>query len=80
MAAAVLAAPSDAVAPPAPAAASSKPAPKGSDRVCWDEKPTGTHFPIRVCATRDELEQRQRRDQDAMSQKPRNEAQGGFHP
>ena len=30
----------------APAPAATAPAkPKGSDRICWDEKPTGSHFP-----------------------------------
>jgi len=80
MAAAVLAAPQASAAPPnaAVAAAPHKSAPSGSDRVCWDEKPTGTHFPIHVCANRDELELRRRRDQDALNQKPRNESAGAF--
>ena len=38
--------------------------PKGTDIVCWEEVPAGTHFTKRVCSTRDEREIRTRQDQD----------------
>jgi hypothetical protein len=53
----------------APAAASAPatppPAKKAKDQViCWDETPTGTLFTKHVCATREQLEERRRNDQD----------------
>jgi hypothetical protein len=65
--------------PAAAAAAPAKPKAKGSDRICWEEMPTGSHYPKRYCATRDELETRAQRDQDALNQKGRNPGAGsGF--
>ena len=61
---------------PAPAAAPAKP--KGSQMVCWEEEITGSHYPKRVCSTRDELEARQRQDQQAISQRPRAPTTGAF--
>ena len=37
---------------------------KKPEKICWDETPTGTRFSRRVCATREELDQRRRDDQD----------------
>jgi hypothetical protein len=87
MAAFVLAAAADTT--PAPAAATGsattpvaaapqKPKPKGSDTVCWTEQVTGSHYPRRYCSTRAELEQRQRRDQEAIAQHGRAPTGGAF--
>ncbi|THD77636.1 MAG: hypothetical protein E7812_12800 [Phenylobacterium sp.] len=63
----------------APAAAAAAPAkPKGAQMVCWEEEVTGSHYPHRVCTTRDELEARQRQDQQAISQHSRTNNSGGF--
>ncbi len=47
-------------APPPTAAAAPAPAePKkknGAERICWDERPTGSHVTTRMCATRDEID------------------------
>ena len=68
-------------APPAAAAAAPKPQAKGSDQVCWEEMPTGSHYPKRYCASRDELQARQQRDQDALNQKGRSPGAGSsFKP
>jgi hypothetical protein len=49
----------------APAAPAVKTAKQSKDQVvCWDETPTGTRFSKRICATRAELDQRRRDDQD----------------
>lgn len=64
-----------------PAASSqehAKPQPRDTDRVCWQEKPTGTHITKTVCSTRGELEQRQRQDQAALSQQPRYAPKSAF--
>lgn len=57
-----------ATAPAAPAssvqAAADQAAPKKAEKICWDEAPTGTRFSHRVCATREQLDQRRRDDQD----------------
>ncbi|HEX3699793.1 MAG TPA: hypothetical protein VHV27_03875 [Phenylobacterium sp.] len=63
------------VAAPAPAA---KPKPKGSQMVCWEEQITGSHYPHRICETRDEVEARQRADQEAIAQHGRASTSGGF--
>lgn len=63
-------------APPNPAHA--KPQPRDTDRVCWQEKPTGSHITKTVCTTRGELEQRRRQDQAALSQQPRYVPPKGF--
>jgi hypothetical protein len=49
-----------------PPAAEAKPASKKAkdDQVCWEETPTGTRFPQRYCADRQELKERTLRDQD----------------
>ena len=58
-----------------------KPKAKGSDQVCWEEMPTGSHYPKRYCASRDELAARAQRDQDALAQKGRSPGAGsGFKP
>jgi hypothetical protein len=36
------------------------------DMVCWDQTPLGTRFSKRVCATRGDLDDRRRRDQDLV--------------
>lgn len=68
----------------APAAAAApgpaKPKAKGSDQVCWEEMPTGSHYAKRYCATRDELETRQQRDQDALNQRGRSPSPGAMKP
>jgi hypothetical protein len=62
-----------------PAAAPAKPEPKPTDRICWREQPTGSHFSRLVCASRQEIDDRQRRDREALERKPRN-APSGFTP
>ena len=58
-------APGSAATPPLAGGASAAPAPKPKpEKICWDETPTGTHFSHRMCATRDQLEQRRHDDQD----------------
>ena len=55
----------DAASGPAAPATAAPPVKKAKDQViCWDETPTGTRFSHRVCATREQLEQRRRDDQD----------------
>jgi hypothetical protein len=49
--------------PPAAVQPAATPAPK-SEKICWDETPTGTRFSHKVCATREQLDQRRRDDQD----------------
>lgn len=53
--------PSPAAAPTPPNAVSARPVkkPDGQERVCWEEKPTGSHLAKTICATRDELERAQ---------------------
>jgi len=58
----------------APAAAPGKKAPGPDDKVCWNEEPTGSHLPHRVCATRAERDQMQREAQESLR---RNERSGG---
>lgn len=48
---------------PATVQAAATPTPK-SEKICWDETPTGTRFSHKVCATREQLDQRRRDDQD----------------
>jgi hypothetical protein len=62
----------------APAAVASKA--KGSDKVCWDEAPTGSHYTRRYCATRDELEQREKQDKDLLNQHTRTTGKRGIGP
>lgn len=64
-----------AAAPP-PAAA---PKPAKSDKICWDETPLGTRFSQRVCATRQELDDRRRLDQDMITRRQYNPTQGLPH-
>jgi hypothetical protein len=59
----------------APAKSNAKP-----ERVCWDEKPTGSHFPQHYCATREELERRAQQDKDALDNHARIQPQGGLKP
>jgi hypothetical protein len=63
---------------PAPAAAAQKPKAKDTDTVCWTEAVTGSHYPHRVCSTRAELEERQRRDQQAIADHGRAPTGGAF--
>jgi hypothetical protein len=66
--------------PPAPAAAptpaqgaqaaAQPPKKRGDERICWEETPTGTRFSHRVCATRAEIDERRRHDQDWKMQGP----------
>jgi hypothetical protein len=73
-------APEGGAAPAAVAAAPAKPKAKGSEQVCWQEMPTGSHYPKRYCATRDELDLRSQQDRDAISQRGRSPTSGGFKP
>ena len=75
-----------AAAPATPAAAAAaapeaaQPKPKGSERVCWSERPTGSHMLQTVCGTRDELDAIQRSAEDGLRNKPRNSPPpGAFH-
>lgn len=80
LAAAEPAAADTAAAAPAPVSAVTvKPKPK-SDKVCWDEKPTGSHMPTHVCVTKAEWDERQRQDQKAISDTRRVGAKGSFGP
>lgn len=36
-----------------------------TEKICWNEAQTGTRFSHKVCATREQLDQRRRDDQDA---------------
>jgi len=66
---------------PAAAAAPAKPEkPKGSDRVCWDERPTGSHVSKHFCASRDELEKMQHDGQEAVASRARAQPPGGLGP
>jgi hypothetical protein len=70
----------DAAAPVSAVTVKAKPEKKKSDRVCWDEKPTGSHFPTHVCVSREEFEARQRADQDAVASGRRVPPRGGLGP
>jgi hypothetical protein len=82
MSAAVLLAAAETPTPPAGAdapAAAAKPKNKDMELVCWQEKPTGSHFTKRVCTTRIERERMERQGQQAIGDHPRTGArQGGF--
>jgi hypothetical protein len=52
-----------AAAPP-PQKAAAEPQKPQPDKVCWDETPTGTRFSHKVCATREQIDQRRHDDQD----------------
>jgi hypothetical protein len=72
--AAVESAPQSAVAPSAapaaPTAAESAAAPKkpdGSEKVCWEEHPTGSHLSKTICATRDQLERERQEANESLS-------------
>ena len=60
--------PTDAAPQPAAQPAAAQPAAPAktskTDKICWDETPTGTRFSHRVCATREDIDQRRRDDQD----------------
>jgi hypothetical protein len=53
--------------PVAVAAAAPEKKHKGSDRVCWEERPTGSHVTTHVCATRDQLDDAQHAGQALVS-------------
>ena len=54
--------------------------PKGTDVVCWEETPAGTHFSKRVCSTRDDRELRTRQDQEMLDRvRGRNGSPGGMN-
>ena len=60
--------PAPAASPPAAkAAAPARPKAKAPAMTCWDERPTGSHVPQRICATREELDKAQRDGQDAVT-------------
>ena len=67
-----------AAAPPAAQAKADKP--KGSDKVCWDERPTGSHVSKHFCATRDEVEKMQHDGQEAVASRARAQPPGGLGP
>jgi hypothetical protein len=47
------------------------------DRTCWVEKPAGSHIPMPICATPEELEKAQRDGRDAVTGELRS-SRGGF--
>jgi hypothetical protein len=62
---------------PATADAAAPPQKSKSEKVCWDEAPTGTRFSHRVCATREQIDQRRKDDQDwKMMMRPQPAAGG----
>ena len=50
--------------------------PNGTDLICWDEKPAGSHIVKRICATRAEVERMQQAARDALSERARPGAGG----
>ena len=63
-----------------PASAAPAPAkPKPAKKICWQEKPTGSHFSKEICPTPDELEQMQHNAQDVVAAHVR-PAPGAFGP
>jgi len=76
-ASAAAAAPAATAAPAAPAKAERR---KGVERVCWDERPTGSHVSKHFCATRDELDKMQHDAQEAVASRARAQPPGGFGP
>ena len=69
--------PAAAAAPAAPAKADK---PKGIDKVCWEERPTGSHVTKRFCATRDEREKMEQDAQAAVTSRGRAQPPGGLGP
>jgi len=69
---------------PAPAGAPATQAkaakPKGSEKVCWDERPTGSHISKHFCATRDEREKMEQDAQAAVTSRARSQPPGGLGP
>jgi hypothetical protein len=63
-----------------PATEPGKKAPSPDDKVCWNENPTGSHLPRRVCATRAERDQMQREAEQAMEHHNRSGGGGGLSP
>jgi hypothetical protein len=62
---------------PVAADAAAPPQKSKSEKVCWDEAPTGTRFSHRVCATREQIDQRRKDDQDwKMMMRPQPAAGG----
>ena len=65
----------------APATQAKAEKPKGSDKVCWDERPTGSHVSKHFCATRDEREKMEQDAQAAVTSRARSQqAPGGLGP
>jgi len=52
--------------------------PNGTDVICWDEKPAGSHIVKRICATRGEVERMQEMSKQAISERPRADAGSGL--
>lgn len=74
------ASPAPSPAPPAAAASPAPAKPKGPDLVCVEEKPTGSHFPKRICMTRDQADLAERQAKDAMSNRIEIHRKGGIGP
>ena len=64
----------------APATRAKAAKPKGSDKVCWDERPTGSHISKHFCATRDEREKMEQDAQAAVTSRARAQPPGGLGP
>jgi len=54
-------------APAAPARAVSPTKTNGSEMVCWEERPTGSHVSQRICESRDHLEKAKQAADDTLS-------------
>jgi len=52
--------------------------PNGTDVICWDEKPAGSHIVKRICATRAEVERMQEMSKQAIGERPRADAGSGM--
>lgn len=52
--------------------------PNGTDVICWNEKPAGSHIMKRFCGTRAEVERMQEMSKQALSERPRADGGGGL--
>jgi len=52
--------------------------PNGTDVICWDEKPAGSHIVKRICGTRAEVERMQDMSKQMVTERPRSDGGGGM--
>ena len=52
--------------------------PNGTDVICWDEKPAGSHIVKRVCGARAEVERMHEMSKQVLSERPRADGGGGL--